>query len=222
LLCPAARDTVTTLGGGASLADLGLWADRIRGDERWRHAAPWHYVNIPDGANPRTFAHPPEGDVLEAIERFRQALIDARRPAAARLEALRWLVHLVVDIHQPLHVGLAADRGGNAIDVRYDGKTVNLHAFWDTDAIALAAMKPRAYAQHLAPRVRQMVARDQRSDAASWAQESMDLRRAVYDFDPAPQRLSPEYLRNARRITEERLALAAARLATTLNAALCR
>jgi hypothetical protein len=210
------------LSDGASLADLGLWADRMRGDERWRHAAPWHYVNIPDGVRPGAFVHPPEGDVIEAIGRFSAALADTRLPRAERLDALRFLVHFVVDAHQPLHVGRADDRGGNTIDVHYENKTVNLHAFWDTDAIALASMRPRAYAAHIAPRVVRLAAIDMRSSVLEWAQESMRLRRDVYDFDPATGQLTPAYLGRARAITEERLVQAAARLADALNAVWCR
>jgi hypothetical protein len=221
LVCADARATIARLAGGASLADIGLWADRVRGDERWAHAAPWHYINVPDAARLRDVAHPPEGDVLEAIERYRAVLGDRRRDDAERLEALRWLVHLVVDIHQPLHVGRAEDRGGNRIDVHYEDKTVNLHAFWDTDAIALAGLRPRAYAARIAGRVRELAARERRSSAEDWATESLGLRAAVYEFDAATGRLSAAYLRTARRVTEERLALAAARLANTLDAALC-
>jgi hypothetical protein len=222
LLCASARREIDTLSDGASLADLGLWADRIRGDERWRQAAPWHYVNIPDGVRPAAFVHPPEGDVIEAIGRFSVTLVDTRRPHAERLDALRFLVHFIVDVHQPLHVGRADDRGGNTIDVHYETETVNLHAFWDTDAIALASMKARAYAAHIAPRVAQFAAVDTRSRVLEWAEESMRLRRDVYDFDAVSGQLSPAYLGRARAITEDRLVQAAARLANALNAAWCR
>lgn len=220
-VCAEARVTIDRLADGASLADIGLWADRVRGDARWAHAAPWHYINVPDAASLRDVAHPPEGDVLEAIERYRAVLGDRRRAAADRLEALRWLVHLVVDLHQPLHVGRAEDRGGNTIDVHYEDETVNLHAFWDRDAIALAGLRPREYARRIAGRVRELAARERRSTVEDWAAESLALRATVYDFDAATGRLSAAYLRAARRVTEERLALAAARLANTIDGALC-
>src|SRR5262249_27997043 len=131
-LCPAARAEVAALTGGEPLAELGLWADMIR--EERPESAPWHYMNIADlrpGGESRAavaaYRSPPEGDVLSAIDRFFTALSNRSLPETQRLDALRFLVHFVVDVHQPLHVGRVEDRGGNQIDVRYGDKVVNLH-----------------------------------------------------------------------------------------------
>ena len=69
-LCSTATREVERLGAGDTLGELGLWADRIRGDERWRISAPWHYMNIADGAALSDYRSPPEGDVLWAIAHF--------------------------------------------------------------------------------------------------------------------------------------------------------
>lgn len=217
LLCAEAAAEIGRL-ADAPFAELGWWADRIRGDDAYRHSAPWHYMNIPDGARIADFRHPPEGDVLWAIERFAARLADDRAGRSERREALAFLVHFVVDVHQPLHVGRAGDRGGNAIDVRYGDVTVNLHRFWDTDAIRLAGLSPRAYAAALAERAAAAAAAA--PDPSRWADESLALRPDVYGFAPGG-RLDAAYLERARRITEARLAAAAGRLAATLNAALC-
>ena len=147
-LCPAARREVEALGRGESLAELGLWADGIREQPEWRQSAPWHYLNVADAPGPaaaaaiRAFRHPPEGDVLAAIERFRAELADRGRPEAQRAAALKFLVHFVVDLHQPLHVGRAEDRGGNTIDVVYGETVVSLHGFWDADVLELRGLDP--------------------------------------------------------------------------------
>ncbi|HET8699172.1 MAG TPA: S1/P1 nuclease [Gammaproteobacteria bacterium] len=225
-LCAATRAEVAAIGGGQSLAELGVWADEVRRERR--ESAPWHYVNIADPAQGAAaaavaaFRHPPEGDALEAIARFRTQLADRSRAAAERLDALRYLVHFVVDVHQPLHVGRADDRGGNDVDVRYGGTVVNLHRFWDTDVIALRGLSPRRYARMLAARV----------DAAAgsggpleWVAESLALRSTVYDFHgpngSQPIVLDASYIARAQHVTDERLVRAGARLATTLNEIFC-
>jgi nuclease S1 len=219
LLCDAAVAGVASLGDDQTLGELGLWADRIRGDERWRRSAPWHYVNVEHDLG--ALAHPPEGDVLWAIEHFTAELDRRELPAAERAAALRFLVHFVVDLHQPLHVGLASDRGGNLIDVRYAGTQVNLHAFWDDDAIELAGLGIGAYVAKIDARVRREYARVGSSTADDWARESLALRATVYRFDRSTGRLSDRYLRVAEQITEEQLIRAAARLAVTLNRVFC-
>jgi hypothetical protein len=218
-LCAEASAVIDDLADGP-FAELGWWADRARGDESYRHTAPWHYMNVPDTERIADYRHPPEGDVLWAIERFAARLADPKARRSDRAEALRFLIHFVVDIHQPLHVGRADDRGGNAIDVRYGSVVVNLHRFWDTDAIRLAGLTPRAYAARI--RARAGAAVRANLDPEAWAAESLALRPEVYAFDESSGRLDERYLRSAREITESRLALAAGRLAGVLNSVFCK
>ncbi|HVS23267.1 MAG TPA: S1/P1 nuclease [Gammaproteobacteria bacterium] len=234
-LCPAAREEVAALGGGESLAELGLWADTIRDEPEWRRSGPWHYMNVADlprGAGTAeargaidAFRHPPEGDVLEALARFEKALANRGRARAERVDALRFVVHFVVDVHQPLHVGRASDRGGNEIEVRVgSADPVSLHHFWDTDVLALRHLGAERYAQRLASAFAAMPAARAHDPPAAWAAESLLLRPEIYGFAPAGRgsaRLDDNYLRSAQKIADERLVLAAARLAATLNTLFC-
>jgi hypothetical protein len=231
-LCPEAEVAVTSLLDDESLADAGLWADRIRGDPSWRRAAPWHYVNVADDAPIESASGGDRGDVLQAIARFRRELTDAQLPAARRAEALRFLVHFVADVHQPLHVGRADDRGGNRIAVALDGKRSNLHQLWDGQALLRAdrvehdypvadqARAIRALADAEVPQPAPALAPE-----LSWARESQQLRHLVYAGVPRPGEAAFEpdaaYLATAREITLSRLSYAAARLAGVLNAAWC-
>jgi hypothetical protein len=180
-------------------------------------------------ASIRAFRHPPEGDVLEAIERFGAGLANRTLPRHARSEALRFLVHFVVDVHQPLHVGRAADRGGNEIDVRSGPETVNLHRFWDTDVLALRGLSAERYAARLRPALAAVPAELSTAAADVWAAESLALRPTVYAFGSRPLGAGPQaavelgddYVAAATATAEQRLVLASARLAATLNGLWC-
>ena len=233
-LCAAARAEIAaidrqveaTLG---DFAELGLWADRIRSLPGWEQSAPWHYMNVESAATTlaeaeraiRAYEHPPEGDVLWAIEHFSALLADRAQTPQVRADALRLAAHLVVDVHQPLHVGLASDRGGNEIEVRYGTTVTNLHRFWDTDVIQLRGLSPRRYARQLAPSMSTVAPGD---DAIAAAAESLAERPRVYaglPTAPGVKELSAVYLRDAQALTDRRLVQAAARLAARLNRLLC-
>jgi hypothetical protein len=158
--------------------------------------------------------------VLQAIPRFSRILSDTSRPRRERAEALRFLVHFVVDIHQPLHVGRESDRGGNTIELVFEGEATNLHRFWDTNVIELENLLAAQYADVLRARMQTNAAAAAELDPLVWAEESFALRTTVYDFTIGPQGLDADYIERARDITRRRLAEAALRLAATLNGAL--
>ena len=123
------------LGGAESLDEAATWPDDMRsapGAFWQKTATPWHYVTL-DGI---TYDHaPPEGDALAALAHFRSVLRDPNASLADRQLALRFVVHLVGDLHQPLHVGKCCDRGGNDVKVAWFGKPTNLHAVWDSQLV---------------------------------------------------------------------------------------
>ncbi|HMB72833.1 MAG TPA: S1/P1 nuclease [Gammaproteobacteria bacterium] len=221
LLCDAAAGEVARLGGGEGLARLGRWADEVRRRPDWEHSAPWHYVNIPDSGNPRNPPFNAEGNVITAIEQHLVVLKSAAAPQDDRATALRFLVHFIADIHQPMHVGRAEDRGGNRIDVSYGATATNLHAFWDTDVIRLSGRGVEEYAAIIAEQARATALRDRDSQVRDWAEQVFALRARVYEFNTATGFLDAGYLDMAANLAERQLVLAAARLANTLNDALC-
>jgi len=221
LLCGAAVRAVRGMTGNEPVAALGLWADRVRGDNEWGHSSPWHYINIPDGGNPRHPPESPEGDVLRSIEQFLSVLRAPNVAMEERRNALRFLVHFIADIHQPLHVGRAEDRGGNSIDVFFNGKQTNLHAFWDSDAIQLSGWSVRTYAARIAEQVRRTARLDKGSNVRDWTAHVFGLREQVYAFDQRTGLLDAAYLNRAVSISQRQLVLAAARLANTLNQVFC-
>ena len=123
------------LGPGESLDEAANWPDEMRSapDKFWQKTrTPWHYVTL----NGIIYDHaPPEGDALEALDHFRKVLQDPNASLADKQLALRFVVHLVGDLHQPLHVGKCCDKGGNDVKVTWFGKPTNLHAVWDSQLV---------------------------------------------------------------------------------------
>ncbi len=136
---------------GESLASVASWADDVR--HKRSETAQWHFVDIPKSAtqyDPARDCRPtPHGDcVVAAIERFKTVLANATAARPARAEALKFLVHFVGDIHQPLHCADNHDRGGNDITVAFFKASTNLHAVWDTGIITKAGVTEIDYARH--------------------------------------------------------------------------
>jgi hypothetical protein len=128
-LTPAASAAIhDLLGPEVSLADISTWADEHRNPR----SGAWHYVDVPiteSRYNPRFC--PANGCVVSKINDFRQVLQDPKAGKTEKLQALKFLIHLIEDLHQPLHVGDTGSRGGNSIQVRFYNRGSNLHRVWD-------------------------------------------------------------------------------------------
>jgi hypothetical protein len=237
LLCENTRRQVAELlEPGESLAEAGLWADRIRNDRLWSRSGPWHYLNVPGGGSPERVSRVSSDNLLAALARFERELLDRELSRDARATALRFVIHLVADLHQPLHVGRADDRGGNRIEILVEGERNNLHAFWDAQyLLGRDSLSARDLARSLEG-LRVLGAADapagagrgrngpahpwQAGEPVDWARESLALRPSVYDFRQArsgPTKLSRTYQAGARNTLNLRLVQAGVRLAGRLN-----
>jgi hypothetical protein len=129
--------------GGAvrdAMADAATWADDVRGE---RKNGPWHYIDIPRGSQrgPLDRYCGKDGCVTRALGEQLAILKDKNADAAKRADALRYVIHFVGDLHQPLHTITNADEGGNCVPVKYFRRSPqehnhyfspNLHGLWDT------------------------------------------------------------------------------------------
>lgn len=237
LLAPAARTQASALldGNLDVFVAAATWADEVRSARPETYN--WHFVDIPVG-EPRYDAArdcpaTEKGDcVIAAIARARAELADAARPAAARAEALKFLIHFIGDLHQPLHTIDNHDRGGNDVRVAAlrgeDGRATNLHAAWDTGIINLSAETEAARADRLIadlPAHPVVVT----LDPIAWAEEGHEIgARVVYkypSFAPTGPGLDPISLDDAYRATatitiDRQIQTAGARLAALINAIL--
>jgi len=217
-LTPAARDQAAQLlrlDDAPSLSSVSSWADEARSPV----TAKWHYVNLPQGGGCHYEAQRDCQDgqcVVEAIRAQTHKLATKQLDAEQRLKALKYLAHLVADVHQPLHAGFAADRGGNLYQVRAFGHGTNLHAVWDAGLIEAWPGGEAA----LASQVRTAMAKvPTAAGPGAWAEESCRIA-STPDFYPKDRKLEDAYVDHMSPVVVQRLAAAAVRLATTLNEAL--
>src|SRR5262245_53261668 len=190
-LSPQAARAVTELIGPESLAYVATWSDEIRSEPDWAKAESWHWVTVPDGETYEAAAKNPAGDVLEAIGRFEATLADARAPRTERVQALKWLAHLLGDLHQPLHVGRGDDRGGNETVVLWFNEPSNLHSVWDSRIIEQSELSFSELAELVDRATPDEVRAFQRGGPREWAVESQQLRDRVYAI--GDRRLSYKY-----------------------------
>jgi hypothetical protein len=225
-LSPAARATIRDLlHEGDTLVDVCNWADQ-EGHDAVPGSAPWHYVNVPLGATRYDARYCNGGDcVVARIKHFRSVLADRSTPRRERARALLFLVHLVEDVHQPLHVGDNHDRGGNLTQIQFFGAGTNLHRLWDSDLINEIDRNERAWVQRIAHLLTQENVRSwSQGSIEDWATESLLDCKKAYEFPagarqpiPSGTRLGAEYVAFAQPILERRLAQAGVRLANELN-----
>jgi len=210
-----------------TLAEVSTWADEIR-DQR-PETAPWHYVNIPihlPAGMPLAYDAArdcPGGEcVVAKIDQFAAVLREKATPPRQRLEALKFLVDLVADIHQPLHCADDGDRNGSDIHVIFLGQYTTLYALWDSGMLAAMGISDvHAYGlnigQALAPA---LLAKWRSGSAADWATESYRLARLIYGGSYEARALQIFYQDDLVPALNLQLEKAGLRLATVLNDAL--
>ena len=240
-LDPQARAEIATLLAGdpdPSLAGVANWADTIRNEdpERFKATSRWHYINAKGGGCGFDLERDcQDGNcVVAAIEKQRAILADRSQPLEARRDALKFVVHMVGDVHQPMHAGNRTDAGGNGFQVslrtpiepeayarnKYvDGVMgTNLHSVWDYYILADRGLRLQDYANRLDRLPWPPYPAPSQYDVMplAWAGESCRLidARALY---PQQHTMDDAYLDAMRPLAEQRVRQAAWRLAQLLN-----
>jgi len=224
-LTPAARGQVARLlGGEAMMIHDANWADEVR-DQR-RDTGVWHYVDIPlaaAGYDRRRDC--PRGDcVVAQIEYDARLLTDRRANAQARAEALRFLIHFVADVHQPLHAADDGDRGGNDVHVGIGRERATLHKVWDVDVVQGLGFDTGDVAGGLARSITPAQRKAwMQGTPAAWADEAHAIARdQIYPAVAGRRslRLPRDYADREAAVTRLQLAKAGLRLAWLLNTTL--
>ena len=219
-LTDQARAAIIDILGPEGLAEGANWADFMRAspEDFWQNeSSPFHYVTIPKGM---TYAEigPPEtgeGDALTAINHFTRVLRDPQSSRDEKAMALRFIVHIIGDLHQPLHAGNGTDRGGNQVDVVYFRRETNLHSVWDSAMIDDEQLSYSEMTEWLAQKITPaQVAEWMDPNPVVWANESATIRNTIYPDDP---NLSYRYVFDHIGTVKQRLSQAGVRTAAYLN-----
>ena len=179
-LTKKARRAISKLLNGQSLAAVSNFADEIKADSTYRKFSAWHYVNIPEGKN-YTDVKPSEyGDLMIGIEKCIEIIQNEKSAKEDKVFYLKMLVHLIGDLHQPMHVGRLEDKGGNDIQLQWFGRGSNLHKVWDTNMIDDYGMSYTELARSLPQLTDTQKKKIQLGGIYDWVEESQDIANEIY------------------------------------------
>lgn len=221
-LSASAKREVARILGSETLPLVSTWPDEIRSDPQYSNTGPWHYVNVASGLTFAAFtaqlnAAAPPTNAYAALLQVRKDLKDPRKTAAEKLFALKFLVHLVGDVHQPLHVGQADDRGGNSIQVSWRGHDANLHSIWDGDLVEYPGFtysEMAAAYDHASPA---QIKQWQKDPISTWLYESYQLCTPIYATAAATPKFDYRFYPTFGPTVEKQILKAGIRLAGVLN-----
>ncbi|ASG23226.1 endonuclease [Nitrospirillum viridazoti CBAmc] len=235
LLTPTAKAQVNGLLGddsGQAFINAATWADDIRKpqpDQPYPGSGPWHYVSIPfnDAVYVKGRDCKTDSCVVEKISAFNAQLSDSQLLEGVRRDALKFVIHFVGDIHQPLHACENGDRGANEVQVTLNGRNTNLHSVWDSGIIRGSWGNIAAHQALLTQRAEAEHAKWENGTPADWATESHTIaRQVVYPSlgnVPAPGPVTPpvvlpaDYAAKEAPVVDEQIVKAGVRLASLLN-----
>jgi len=199
-----------------SLGRSGTWMDEIRSDSAFDYANSWHYMTSKNGEYDESIQEK-GGNVYAEINRIKSELKAGNLDPQKEAELLKMLIHMVEDIHQPLHVGNGEDRGGNDVKLEYFGRSTNLHAVWDSGILDGKAMSYTEIGDELSRRLnKDLIAGYRAGGMDTWLAEAVAARPLVYNL-PEDKKISYSYGYKYTPLLEERLIAASVRLAQILE-----
>lgn len=220
-LTPQAKSSIRALLGTESLSDVSTWADDIKRDAQYRHTAAWHFLNVPSGLSYEQFAQQVYGqgaDNIYAALNTQEAILKSNSASREqKTEALKFIVHLVGDAHQPMHVSHKEDKGGNNIQVRFEDKGTNLHALWDSKLIDHQGWSIQEMTSRYDKATPAQIKKLQSAKPMEWLYESYLISSRLYDEAAATKNLGDDYYNSHIDIVEQRIEQAGIRLAGVLN-----
>ena len=203
---------------GQSLAFVSTFGDDIKSDPRFRKYDPWHYVNLEKGQTDYSEEKAnPEGDLVMAIRKSISVLEDENSSKEDKKFFLKLLVHFMGDLHQPLHAGRGADRGGNDIEVEWFGDETNLHRVWDSEMIDGFQMSYSELARNAEDLSKRQIKAISSGSILDWMYESKKLSNKVYASVEGEDELGYRYMYDWFPVVREQLHKGGIRLAHILN-----
>ena len=218
-LSTEAKAAIDSLLDGKSIVDWSNWLDNASHTPEYAYSKTWHYRNIDEDETFETSRRNPKGDIITAITVQTSILADTTQSKDSRVLALKMVVHLLGDLHQPMHLGRASDLGGNRVPVRFFKSPKNLHSVWDSNILEAGHKWSYTEWKQQIDRasdreISQILSSDSPTD---WARETYEIAQEIYATTPEDTNIEYNYIAKWTPVIEQQLLKGGLRLAYILN-----
>ena len=216
-LTPQAAAKIDKALDGHSPVYYANWLDNASHTDEYAYTKTWHYLNIDEGETLESMPRNENGDVLVAVTELYNKLKAGGLSHEEEHLYLRMLIHLVGDMHCPMHTGRLSDLGGNKRPVLLFGRESNLHSIWDSGVVEAAHKWTYTEWQQQIDRPNRDVAAIQAGTPLEWMLETQQICNEIYEKTPEGANVSYDYVSNYAPVVEEQLLRGGLRLARLLN-----
>ncbi|WP_418604088.1 S1/P1 nuclease [Hwangdonia sp.] len=212
-----AKKEVNRLLKRKSLAFVSTFADEIKSDKKYNKYYTWHYINMPLDETYENSKKNPDGDLVTGIAYCKSVIKDENASDDDKAFYLKLLIHLIGDLHQPMHVGLQEDKGGNDFKLQWFYKDSNLHRVWDSQMIDQYDMSYTELAENTDVLSKHQIMAIQQGTVVDWVNETHQLTKKVYSTVKPGENLRYRYSYDNFETVRSQLQIAGIRLAKVLN-----
>lgn len=217
-----AKKNISRILDGKSIIYYSSWMDNLQNSPEWKDGydvtKTWHYANVDEGYTYETMGKEPKGDVVTATEMIVESLKSGELADSVEAAYLKMLVHMIGDMHCPMHAGRLNDRGGNSHPVKWFGQQTNLHSVWDSKFIESARKWSfTEWRDQLDRRSKKERMQISSGTPRDWFAETVSAAQHLYETTPKGADLSYQYLYDNNGLLERQLLYAGYRLAALLN-----
>lgn len=214
LLDNGTKEKVRKALGTMTIEEAANWMDNIRRDHRYDYMRSWHYLNLDKGMQ---YQHTSEDNIVNALNKAIGELEHKGRldDSEIRLDLLI-VFHLVGDMAMPLHVGYGEDKGGNTVEVTYEGHRANLHQVWDSRIIESEGITTEDCVAYYRRMSKRDIDQNKVINVVEWIKEPRSMLGSVYNLPP-DNNIDQAYIDRSKKIIEQQLTIAGIRLAAVLE-----
>ena len=226
-LTPKAKRKINKLLDGKSIVYYSSWMDNIQNSPYWENGynktKTWHYGNVDKGLTYQTMTKNPDGDVVTGLEMLTKEMTENYNNLtdSMKVDYLKMIVHMVGDLHCPMHAGRLSDRGGNGTKVKWFGQNTSLHSVWDSKMIDSARKWHYSeWAEQLDRTARKYKKNIRKGSYEEWFNETVENAASLYDYVEAlgdTPNLSYQFVYDFSPLLEKQLLNGGYRLAYVLN-----
>jgi len=220
-LTPKTQAAIKELLGKETLPEVSTWADEIRSNPDYKFTGAYHYVNLPAGLNFEQFVTAikalPMDNAYKIIQKCEMDIANPQKSKQAKVTALKFLVHVIGDIHQPMHVSHAEDKGGNDIQITFNGDGSNLHSLWDSGLIEQEDLSYEKMAVAYDTATPAQITKWQSDNLLIWLWESYQVAEILYKEAAENPKFEKEYYDEHIATLQNRILKGGIRLAGVLN-----